>query len=157
MKEEELQLLVEKISLMFFQKPFRHQATFNVRLKTTGGRYLLHSHNIELNKRYYEQLGLEELIGIIKHELCHYHLHLEKKGYKHQDQEFKKLMKQVGAPRFCQRLPERPNTNRSQKLYIYSCSGCSLVFKRRRAVNIQKYVCGKCKGKLKKISVLTTE
>ncbi|WP_442597626.1 SprT family protein [Neobacillus sp. D3-1R] len=157
MNEQDLQLLVEKISLNYFQKPFRHQATFNSRLKTTGGRYLLHSHNIELNKRYYEQLGLEELIGIIKHELCHYHLHLEKKGYKHQDPDFKKLMKQVGAPRFCKQLPERPKTNRSLKLYVYTCSDCSLVFKRRRAVNIQKYVCGKCKGKLKKVSVLTTD
>ena len=28
---------------------------------------------------------MEELIGIIKHELCHYHLHLEGKGYQHRD------------------------------------------------------------------------
>ena len=51
------------------------------------------------------QLGEKELIGIIKHELCHYHLHLEGKGYQHQDQEFKKLLKKVGAPRFCTPLP----------------------------------------------------
>lgn len=155
MTNEELQSLVEEISLHYFQKPFRHQATFNSRLKTTGGRYLLHSHNIEINKRYLEQLGEEELIGIIKHELCHYHLHLEKKGYKHQDQDFKKMMIQVGAPRFCKQLPDRPKTNRSGKLYMYSCTGCSLVFKRKRAVNVKKYVCGKCKGKLKQLKVLT--
>ncbi|HLO10859.1 MAG TPA: SprT family protein [Pseudoneobacillus sp.] len=157
MTNEELQILVKKISLHFFHKPFLHQATFNPRLKTTGGRYLLQSHNIELNKSYFEQLGEEELIGIIKHELCHYHLHLEKRGYKHQDTDFKNLMRQVGAPRFCRQLPDRPKTNQSSKLYIYSCSGCSLTFKRKRAVNIKKYVCGKCKGKLKKISVLTVE
>jgi SprT-like protein len=157
MTNEELQKLVEEISITSFGKKFRHQASFNSRLKTTGGRYLLQSHNIEINKRYLEQLGREELLGIIKHELCHYHLHLEKKGYKHQDQDFKVLMKKVGAPRFCQQLPERPTTNRSKKLYIYSCTSCSLVFKRRRAVNVNKYVCGKCKGKLKQISVLTDE
>jgi SprT-like protein len=155
MTDAELQLLVEEISLQFFHKPFRHLASFNSRLKTTGGRYLLQTHNIELNKSYFEQLGEDELIGIIKHELCHYHLHLEKKGYKHQDQDFKNLMKQVGAPRFCSQLPDRPKTNRSQKLHIYACTGCSIVFKRKRAVNVKKYVCGKCKGKLKKIQTLT--
>jgi SprT-like protein len=154
---EELQSLVVDISLKYFQKPFRHQATFNSRLKTTGGRYLLHSHHIEINKRYYEQLGMDELVGIIKHELCHYHLHLENKGYKHQDQDFKRLMTLVGAPRFCGQLPERPKTNKSHKVYIYSCSGCSLVYKRKRSINVKRYVCGKCKGKLSKISVLTTE
>jgi SprT-like protein len=155
MTDAELQLLVEEISLQFFHKPFRHLASFNSRLKTTGGRYLLQTHNIELNKRYFEQLGEEELKGIIKHELCHYHLHLEKKGYKHQDPDFKNLMKQVGAPRFCSQLPDRPKTNRSQKLHMYACTGCSIVFKRKRAVNVKKYVCGKCKGKLKKIQTLT--
>jgi SprT-like protein len=155
MTDAELQLLVEEISLQFFHKPFRHLASFNSRLKTTGGRYLLQTHNIELNKSYFEQLGEDELIGIIKHELCHYHLHLEKKGYKHQDPDFKNLMKQVGAPRFCSQLPDRPKTNRSQKLHMYACTGCSIVFKRKRAVNVKKYVCGKCKGKLKKIQTLT--
>jgi SprT-like protein len=155
MTDAELQLLVEEISLQFFHKPFRHLASFNSRLKTTGGRYLLQTHNIELNKSYFDQLGEDELIGIIKHELCHYHLHLEKKGYKHQDPDFKNLMKQVGAPRFCSQLPDRPKTNRSQKLHMYACTGCSIVFKRKRAVNVKKYVCGKCKGKLKKIQTLT--
>jgi SprT-like protein len=157
MTNEELQLLVEEVSLQFFQKPFRHLAIFNSRLKTTGGRYLLQTHNIEINKRYLEQLGKEELIGIVKHELCHYHLHLEKKGYKHQDKDFKNLMMQVGAPRFCRQLPDRPKTNRSEKIYVYSCLGCSLVYKRKRTVNVKKYVCGRCKGKLKQITVLTSE
>ncbi len=37
----ELQKLTEDISKTYFKKPFRHQALFNDRLKTTGGRYLL--------------------------------------------------------------------------------------------------------------------
>ena len=32
-----------------FQKPFLHQATFNRRLKTTGGRYHLASHHLDFN------------------------------------------------------------------------------------------------------------
>ena len=80
MEQQELQSLVEKISVESFGKPFRHIASFNPRLRSTGGRYLLGTHNIEINKKYYEQLGVKELVGIIKHELCHYHLHLEGRG-----------------------------------------------------------------------------
>ena len=69
MDDEQLQKLVERISIHFFQKPFKHKARFNPRLRTTGGRYLLHTHDIEINKKYYEQHGEKELIGIIKHEL----------------------------------------------------------------------------------------
>ena len=83
MTDQELHNLVVKISTEQFNKPFKHRAFFNSRLVTTGGRYMLRSHNIEINKKYFEQLGMQELIGIIKHELCHYHLHIEGKGYKH--------------------------------------------------------------------------
>ncbi|MFP3491042.1 SprT family protein, partial [Staphylococcus sp. SIMBA_130] len=76
---------------------FRHKAMFNARLKTTGGRYMLRSHNLEFNQKHYDEFGQDELIGIIKHELCHYHLHLQKKGYKHQDKDFKRLLKDVGG------------------------------------------------------------
>ena len=74
---------LKKYLRIFLISDFIHQALFNPRLITTGGRYLLYSHNIEINKKYLDQLGMDELIGIIKHELCHYHLHLEGKGYKH--------------------------------------------------------------------------
>ncbi|GAA3317499.1 hypothetical protein GCM10020331_016450 [Ectobacillus funiculus] len=100
MKEEELQHLVEKVSLQYFKLPFCHKALFNKRLRTTGGRYLLQSHHIELSYNYYEAFGKEELIEVIKHELCHYHLHLAGKGYKHRDADFRRLLAEVGAPRF---------------------------------------------------------
>lgn len=96
MTDQELQALVEAVSAQYFARPFRHQARFNSRLRTTGGRYLLRSHDIEINPRHLEQHGEEELIGIVKHELCHYHLHLEKKGYQHKDRDFQELLKQVG-------------------------------------------------------------
>src|SRR5213080_459053 len=106
MENHQLQLLVEKISISFFGKPFRHLAIFNPKLRSTGGRYLLGTHNIEINKKYLVQLGEDELIGIIKHELCHYHLHLEGKGHQHRDPEFKMLLKKVEAPRFCTSLKD---------------------------------------------------
>lgn len=147
MTDKQLQQLVEKISSSFFHKPFRHQAVFNNRLRTTGGRYLLRTHNIELNRAYYEEHGLKELVGIIKHELCHYHLHLEGKGYQHKDKDFKNLLKAVDAPRHC--TPLYLNTNEKYK-YTYTCISCGQDYKRKRSMNINRYVCGKCGGKLKK-------
>ncbi|KIL19355.1 hypothetical protein C2W58_03317 [Bacillus pumilus] len=149
MKESELQQLTEHISEHFFGKAFRHQVVFNDRLKTTGGRYLLGTHNIELNRRYLEEHGREELIGIIKHELCHYHLHLEGKGYQHRDRSFKELLKQVGAPRFCTPLKTVQNKRRVQKRHEYVCTGCGQYFIRKRRFDTSRYVCGVCKGKLK--------
>ncbi|MGR3766591.1 SprT family protein [Rossellomorea sp. NS-SX7] len=145
MTNDELQNLVEEISLQYFQKPFQHKAFFNPRLRTTGGRYMLRSHNIDINEKYLKELGVSELIGIIKHELCHYHLHIEGKGYKHRDAEFKQLLQKVGGPRHCTALPE---TKRNQRTLIYSCSRCNLTFKRKRRIDTKKYVCGRCKGKL---------
>jgi SprT-like protein len=151
MKNNELQELVKKISSDLFGKPFRHQAYFNPKLRSTGGRYLLGTHNIEINKKYLDQLGEDELKGIIKHELCHYHLHLEGKGYQHRDYDFKLLLKKVGAPRFCNQLPEAPKKKASKKLLIYECTSCHIQYKRKRTINTSKYVCGKCSGKLNKI------
>jgi SprT-like protein len=157
MKDHELQDLVKKISASLFGKPFRHQAYFNPKLRSTGGRYLLGTHNIEINKKYLEQLGEGELIGIIKHELCHYHLHLEGKGYQHRDNDFKLLLKKVGAPRHCSRLPEAPKKRTFKKVLIYECTQCHLQYKRKRSINTSKYVCGKCRGKLVKTKEMILE
>jgi SprT-like protein len=148
MEDKELQILVENLSQEYFHKPFRHKAFFNHRLRTTGGRYLLTTHNIEINRKYLEQLGKDELVGIIKHELCHYHLHLEGKGYKHGDADFKKLLQEVKAPRFCKSLPDRPVRKSSGRIYTYACSRCQQIYRRKRAINLSKYACGKCRGKL---------
>nr|WGD71177.1 SprT family protein [Bacillus subtilis] len=144
----ELQKLTEDISKTYFKKPFRHQALFNDRLKTTGGRYLLTSHNIELNRKYLIEHGREELIGIIKHELCHYHLHLEEKGYKHRDRDFRMLLRQVNAPRFCIPLKKKAE---NKKTYMYICTACGQQYIKKRAMNPDRYRCGKCRGKIKRI------
>lgn len=149
MHEKEIQQLVEEVSLRYFGMPFLHKAMFNNRLRTTGGRYLLKSHNIELNYRYYEMYGKEELVGIIKHELCHYHLHITGRGCKHRDRDFRELLKKVGAPRFCKRMI---NEEKEKKVYMYECMECSLQYVRRRQINTKRYVCGKCKGKLKPVA-----
>lgn len=144
MDNNDLQHLTEKISATYFDREFKHKAYFNNRLKTTGGRYLLISHNIEVNEKQFIKYGESAIIDIIKHELCHYHLHIQGKGYKHKDSDFKCLSKQTGAPRFCtplEKYEERAN-------YIYKCNKCEVEFPRIRKVNTNKMVCGKCRGKL---------
>ncbi|WP_284141788.1 MULTISPECIES: SprT family protein [unclassified Virgibacillus] len=147
LNEKELHDLVHRISITYFQKPFQDKVRFNPRLRTTGGRYIPTKRLIELNPKYVEEMGEEELIGIIKHELCHYHLHIEGKGYQHRDQDFKILLKKTGSPRHCKPLPSQ----KERFNHIYQCCNCHLIYKRVRMVNVSKYRCGKCRGKLIKV------
>lgn len=153
MLDEELQLLVENISLVFFKKKFIHRAYFNSRLRTTGGRYHLTSHDIDFNPRVMERYGLEELIKVIKHELCHYHLHLAGRGYQHKDQDFKNLLNKTGGSRYV-----RPLIDEKKQLYHqYQCVKCQTVILRKRRINTERYVCGNCQGKLMAIEKLLSK
>ncbi|MCJ1655946.1 SprT family protein [Staphylococcus sp. NRL 16/872] len=144
MNNKGLQQLVETISLESFNRRFKHEAYFNKRLRTTGGRYLLSSHNIEINPKQYERFGRAALVDIIKHELCHYHLHLLGKGYKHRDEGFKRLSEKVKAPRYCKAL----ESYEQRANYIYKCASCGSEYMRIKKVDISRMRCGKCSGKL---------
>ena len=140
MNEHELQQLTMEISRTSFHREFTHKITYNRRLRSSGGRYLLKTGNIEINPLVEQELGLEALIGVIKHELCHYHLHHTGGGYRHRDADFKRLLHQVGGSRFVERMKE-PN-------FIYECTACHHHYPRMRKMNTNRYVCGKCRGKL---------
>ena len=140
MNEHELQQLTMEISRTSFHRGFTHKITYNRRLRSSGGRYLLKSGNIEINPLVEQELGLEALIGVIKHELCHYHLHQTGGGYRHRDADFKRLLHQVGGSRFVERMKE-PN-------FLYECTECHHRYPRMRKMNTNRYVCGKCHGKL---------
>lgn len=140
MNEHELQQLTQEISRSSFHREFTHKITYNRRLRSSGGRYLLKTGNIEINPLVEQELGLEALIGVIKHELCHYHLHQTGGGYRHRDADFKRLLHQVGGSRFVERMKE-PN-------FIYECTACHHRYPRMRKMNTNRYVCGKCCGKL---------
>jgi SprT-like protein len=150
MTDKDLQQLVEQVSLQWFNKPFAHKAVFNQRLKTTAGRYIHRGHTIELNPHYYRIQGYEELISTIKHELCHYHLALARRPFDHRSTEFRTLLQQVGGGRYAKPCPEL--RNKSTALHVYCCSQCGQQYRRRRKIDTRRFVCGKCKGKLNKIS-----
>jgi SprT-like protein len=147
MNDRELQQWVEHISLTSFGRPFLHQARFNRRLRSTGGRYFTKSHDIEISTIQLETFGREEVEKIIKHELCHYHLHLLKRGYQHRDQDFKQLLKRVGGSRFCKAAAQTPN--KQPYRYRLECVSCKTEYFRKRQVDVRKFACGKCRGKLK--------
>lgn len=147
MEQQKLKQWVDDISREWFGKPYTDEVTMNNRLRTTGGRYIPKYRKIELNPKYLEELGEEEFVGIIKHELCHYHLHIEGKGYQHRDQDFRDLLKKTDSPRHCQALPSKQD----KKFHVYECEKCSHAYNRVRRVDVKKYRCGKCKGKLKKV------
>jgi len=149
MTDQELQSLVEDISTRFFGVPFRHQARFNSRLRTTGGRYLLHTHDIEINPRHLEEHGETELVAIVKHELCHYHLHLMNRGYRHRDRDFMELLAKVGGSRYCRHLPgSRPRVTKPPR-YMLKCVSCGTEYLRKRRMDPRRYACGNCGGKLR--------
>ena len=151
MGQIELQQLIQRLSIEAFGKPFRHEARFNTRLRTTGGRYKLLDGSIEINPTVLELYDMDELVGIIKHELCHYHLHQEGKGYRHGDADFKKLMKETGSPRYCKPLGKE--NNRPIKIHLYQCKSCRLEYRRRRKMDVRKYRCGKCAGEIRLVQI----
>lgn len=65
-------------------------------------------------------------IGIIKHELCHYHLHIENKGFQHKDADFKELLTKTGGLRYA------PDIRTKQSFHVYKCQNCQLTITRQK-------------------------
>ena len=145
MNNESLQQLTEQLAMEHFELPFKHRIYFNRRLRTTGGRYMLSSHDIEINPKQYEHFGEQALVDIIKHELCHYFLHLSGRGHQHKDRDFKVLAEKVGATRFCQQI----ESYTARANYEDECQRCHSSYVRIRKVNVVKMRCGRCGGHLK--------
>lgn len=139
MTNEELQALTEKLSLERFGRPFTHQVFFNSRLRTTGGRYHLRDHHIDINPKM-AATGPQVLAGVILHELCHYHLHLTGHDYHHRSHDFKTLLKRVGGSRFA------PTVGKVNG-WEYQCQGCGVKIFRQRRFNVHRYRCARCGGR----------
>ena len=134
---------VQEVSREDFGRPFRHEARWNSRLRTTGGRFFPKDGHLDFNPKMLEAHGLDLFRKIVRHELCHYHLFFEKKGYRHGDRDFKQLLREVGGLRFAPQVEEKV-----QSFHHYSCQSCGQLYQRRRRINTQKYRCGRCQGQL---------
>lgn len=135
---EELTDHVRQLSVEKFARPFLHTAQWNSRLRSTGGRFFPKDMHLDFNPK---MANRAEFDGIILHELVHYHLYDQQRGYKHKDREFKDLLAQVGGLRYAPSIREAK--------YTYVCQSCQQIYQRQRKINIKKYACGKCRGKLK--------
>lgn len=135
---------VRQISLEDFGKPFNHEVQWNSRLRSTGGRFFPQDGHLDFNPKVYQELGLDVFRKIVRHELCHYHLYYEGKGYKHKDVAFKKLLKEVDGLRF---VPPLPNASQKPTL-VYICQACSQTYQRKRRIDTRRYRCGLCHGRL---------
>ncbi|MFS1663222.1 SprT family protein [Streptococcus sp. zg-JUN1979] len=133
---------VKKVSLEDFGRPFCHQAQWNNRLRSTGGRFFPADGHLDFNPKLYAAYGLAVFRKIVKHELCHYHLYYAHKGYKHGDKDFKDLLKQVDGLRYA------PKLDTKTRLYTYQCQSCHMMYRRKRRVNTKTRVCGVCHGPL---------
>lgn len=134
---------VKSVSEEDFGKPFRHTAVWNSRLRSTGGRFFPKDGHLDFNPKLYQEFGIEIFRKIVRHELCHYHLYYENKGYRHSDLDFKHLLKKVGGLRYAPQSQQERVT-----FHHYLCQNCGQVYQRKRRVDTRKYFCGKCRGKL---------
>ena len=148
MTDDQLQAWVEEISQRDFGVPFTHKASFNSRLRATGGRYFTKSHNIEISRKQLDVHGPNEVEKIIKHELCHYHLHIRKMGFHHRDADFRALLARVGGSRYCTALPDG-QARKEPYRYKLECVACGMSYLRKRKINPRRYACGRCRGKLR--------
>lgn len=152
MSNQELQALVEQVSLTTFHRPFEHQARFNSRLRTTGGRFHVPDENLDFNPHLFAAVDAAVQVGIIKHELCHYHLYRAHQGFRHRDPAFKAMLQAVGGLRFAPRLaPVRPAK------YQYQCPACGQVYPRMRRLDLTRYGCGRCGHRLQLVPPAASE
>ena len=87
--------------------------------------------------------GLETFRKIVRHELCHYHLYFQGKGYKHADRDFKDLLAKVDGLRY---RPQRYKVRRRTTTFINAnLVVIPTVDKRRVNTNGKVWLVGLCR------------
>lgn len=110
---------------------------------------------IEISSKYME-IFPEMLNSVLLHEMIHAVLPWEEKhGVK-----FKKRMAQInhtleeeGKPLIAVRIPEEKAFPKDYK-YTYVCTRCGQLYRRvQKPIDLRRNVCGRCRGKLQKVSL----
>ncbi|MGT2908156.1 SprT family protein [Streptococcus dentiloxodontae] len=137
---------VKQVSLEDFGWEFKHNADWNKRLRTTGGRFFPKDGHLDFNPKVYDEHGIAVFRKVVRHELCHYHLYYQKRGYQHKDKDFKELLLAVDGLRYAPKLK-----NSQKPIHIYRCCFCGQIYQRKRQIAVKHYCCGQCGGKLIKM------
>lgn len=145
----ELQKRVERISLAQFGRPFEHYASYNGRLTRAAGRFLPETLNLDFSTKLFALYDEATQDEVIKHELTHYHLYRQHRGYRHGDADFKALLAKVGGTRHAPRPAGYGKPRDADPMYyVYACTRCHTSYPRKRRFNTGRYVCSRCQGKL---------
>lgn len=96
---------------------------------------------IAISKSLLEYYSLENIEGVIKHELCHYHLYKKGGNYCDGDKEFEDELKRIGSHSTC-------TLSRAGMIYTVKCSCCGKVVRKTpskgvvtRCINTRISVC----------------
>lgn len=128
---ESLLDLVNELAIRYFGRTYNGRVEWNFRMRTRAGDYAPRLKLMRLSARYAKEFGDEELVGTIKHELCHWYLWEQGIAHRHDSRAFKELMQRVDAPRYAKRTQVRTGSSRR---YVYRCTFCGIEFVRRRKI-----------------------
>jgi SprT-like protein len=105
---------------------------------------------IELNKFFVENNEPVTVLDVLRHELVHYALFVQKKDYKDGSYGFERELKRLGIVSQ-KTIDKYMIVSKPKNMHIYECANCGHEYKRQRALpSNKKYSCGvtSCKGAL---------
>lgn len=148
--QEKLEVLANKLSLHFWNKPCDIPVRWNGRLTKAMGRFIFSTQRktrspirIELSKHAVRFINHEIFIAVLLHELCHYHLFLAGKPFEDGHPAFEQELRRVGAiSTNTVQLPQRG--------YHLYCDKCKAYLGTRKRMNTMRYLSGCCKAKIVK-------
>lgn len=117
---KELAWLGNQLSLTYYGRPCKVPIEWDKSLKNAAGFFAFNQHihkpiRIVQSMWQYNQFGAQHVIGTLKHELAHYHLFIEGKPFRDEDEVFKQECKRIGAPLYALAMQEG---------YETSCAAC---------------------------------
>lgn len=117
---KELAWIGNQLSLTYYGRPCKVPIEWDKSVKNVAGYFAFDQRahkplRIVQSMWQYNQFGARHVIGTLKHELAHYHLFMEGKPFRDEDQTFKDECKRIGAPLYALAMQEG---------YETSCSAC---------------------------------
>jgi SprT-like protein len=129
----------------------------NGRLKTTCGRFVYIKYrngiskpkNVEMNKYFVENNEAVVVLDVLRHELVHYALFMQRKPHSDGDSYFEKELRRLGVVSQ-NTIDKYTIASKPKKYHYYQCAStsCAVTYKRSRALDKNKRYRCKCGGRL---------